>query len=145
MALSYYADRVNLYQVMQQHPGWSSAELAHVLKRSRSWVSKWRQRFHAAPADLVALQKICQGESHAPKHPPVRVDPVVEEQILAIRDQPPEGLRRTPGPKAIQYFLARDPQLQLFQLPIPGTRTSHTHPEVASAHSFARPAPSPAP
>jgi hypothetical protein len=36
MALSSSADRVNLYQVMQQHPGWSAAELAHVLKRSRS-------------------------------------------------------------------------------------------------------------
>jgi DNA-binding NarL/FixJ family response regulator len=102
------------------------------------------------PSDPVTLQRICQGESHAPKYPPARVDPVVEEQILAIRDQPPEDLRRTPGPKAIQYFLARDPLLQLFQLPVPGTRTIYrirkSHQRISERskqehHPIERPAP----
>jgi transposase InsO family protein len=123
MTLSYYADRVNLYHLMQRHPQWSASELAHVVNRSLSWVKKWRLRLRDAPADPRALQQVLQGESHAPKHPPARVAPLVEETILAIRDHPPEDLRRTPGPKAIQYFLARDAQLQLFQLPVPGTRT----------------------
>ena len=28
-----------------------------------------------------------------------------------MRDQPPEGLGRTPGPKAIRYYLSRDAEL----------------------------------
>src|SRR5690242_9011423 len=39
--------------------------------------------------------------------PPRRIDPRIEAEILAIRDEPPEGLRRTPGPKAILSYLPR--------------------------------------
>ena len=45
------------------------------------------------------------------------------EQILAIRDQPPEGLRRVPGQEAIHYYLERDPLLQFFQVPVPSCKT----------------------
>jgi hypothetical protein len=123
MTLSYSADRVNLYHLMQRHPQWSSCELAPIVNRSLSWVKKWRLRLRDAPSDPMALQQVLHGKSHAPNHPPARVAPLVEETILASRDHPPEDLRRTPGPKAMQYFLARDPQVQLFQLPVPGTRT----------------------
>ncbi len=34
-----------------------------------------------------------------------------------MRDAPPEGLQRTPGPKAILYYLPRDPDLQAERLP----------------------------
>jgi len=34
-----------------------------------------------------------------------------------MRDEPPEGLQRTPGPKAILYYLPRDEQLQGERLP----------------------------
>src|SRR5438034_5071967 len=34
-----------------------------------------------------------------------------------MRDEPPEGLRRTPGPKALLYYLPRDEQLQGERLP----------------------------
>jgi hypothetical protein len=123
MTSSSYADRVNLYHLMQRHPDWPPSHFAQSLKRSVSWVKKWRRRLLDAPADPAALQLILQGKSHAPKHPPAHIEPAVEEALLAIRDQPPEGLRRTAGPKAIHYDLARDPSLQLFQLPVPGTRT----------------------
>jgi hypothetical protein len=31
--------------------------------------------------------------------------------ILRIRDDPPEHLQRVPGPRALLYYLARDPEL----------------------------------
>jgi transposase InsO family protein len=41
------------------------------------------------------------------------------ERILAIRDAPPAHLQRTPGPKAILYFLHHDPELRAAGLPLP--------------------------
>ncbi len=41
------------------------------------------------------------------------------ERILDIRDQPPETLRRTPGPLAILSYLQRDETLQAAQVPLP--------------------------
>jgi hypothetical protein len=41
-----------------------------------------------------------------------------------IRDQPPENLRRTPGPKAILYYLQRDTDLKALDVRLPrSTRT----------------------
>jgi transposase InsO family protein len=52
--------------------------------------------------------------------------PQVVDRILEIRDDPPEGLRRTPGPKAILYYLSRDETLKEQQLRLPkSTRTIH--------------------
>ena len=36
-----------------------------------------------------------------------------------MRDEPPEGLRRTPGPEAILYYLPRDQELQAAGVPLP--------------------------
>ena len=55
--------------------------------------------------------------SRARKHPPEGISPTVIERILQMRDEPPEGLQRTPGPKAILYYLPRDEQLQGERLP----------------------------
>jgi hypothetical protein len=49
---------------------------------------------------------------------------VVTERIIQMRDEPPEGLQRTPGPKAILYYLPRDPALQGQRLPR-SSRTIH--------------------
>ncbi len=68
---------------------------------SRSWVSKWITRLQSAPPDD---ELVLRGLSRAPKHPPERLDARVIDRILQIRDQPPEGLGRTPGQK-------RDPVL----------------------------------
>ena len=58
------------------------------------------------------------------KTPYPQTDPQVEERILAIRDEPPENLKRVPGPKAILYDLPRDPALQSRSTPLPqSTRT----------------------
>jgi hypothetical protein len=60
------------------------------------------------------LEVVVQGHSRARKTPPAKTSLVVTQEILAIRDQPPEGLRRVPGPKAIHYYLERAPVLDLF-------------------------------
>jgi len=71
----------------------------------------------------VALEEVCQGHSRARKHPPAQTHALVVEQVLAIRDQPPEGLRRVPGQQAIRYYLERDGALLFFQLPVPSCKT----------------------
>jgi hypothetical protein len=45
MAISYYADRANLYRLLQLHPDWTHQQFADALGRSRAWVKKWRKRF----------------------------------------------------------------------------------------------------
>src|SRR5690242_81963 len=125
MTTSYYADRINLYWLRQQHPDWSQQQLADALGRSKSWVQKWQQRFQSVPAgDVFAFHQTALGQSRARKHPPERIDPLIEARILAIRDEPPEGLHRTPGPKAILYYLPRHLTLWESQLRLP--TSTHT-------------------
>jgi len=125
MSTSYYADRINLYCLQRQYPDWSQQEYADALHRSKSWVDKWQHRLHRVPnADLLALHAVALGQSRARKQPPERIDPQIEAEILAIRDDPPEGLRRTPGPKAILYSLPRRLTVWQSQLRLPtSTRT----------------------
>ncbi len=105
----YFADRATLRQLRRAHPEWTQRELAASLGRSVSWVKKWIKRLRAAPPEDTS---VLWSRSRARHHPPPCVAPAVVERILEIRDQPPEGLRRTPGPKAILYYLHRDPQMQ---------------------------------
>jgi transposase InsO family protein len=123
MTISYYAARANLYHLQQQHPDWHHAEFAAALGYSVSWVKKWLKRLREEQAAGATVEQILQGHSRARKQPPAQTHPAVVEQILSIRDQPPEGLRRVPGQEAIQYYLHRDPMLQFFQLPVPSCKT----------------------
>jgi hypothetical protein len=66
-----------------------------------------------------------QGHSRARKTAVPQTDAVVVQEILSIRDHPPEGLRRVPGQEAIEYSLHRDPMLQFFQLPVPSCKTMY--------------------
>lgn len=125
MSTSYYADRINLYFLIQQQPTWSHQEYADALHRCKSWVDKWCPRLQPVPkGDLEGLHRVALGLSRARKQPPERLDPQIEAEILAIRDEPPEGLRRTPGPKAILYDLPRRLTLWQSHLRLPtSTRT----------------------
>lgn len=125
MTTSYYADRINLFHLMGLHPNWTQAQLARALGRSKSWVYKWQKRLKSIPAaDDGTLHEMAQDQPHARKHSPERIDPRIEALILAIRDEPPEGLRRTPGPKAILYYLPRKVSLWESGLRLPtSTRT----------------------
>jgi hypothetical protein len=45
-------------------------------------------------------------------------------RIVEMRFSPPENLKRVPGPRALLYYLPRDPELQAAQVPLP--RSSRT-------------------
>jgi Homeodomain-like domain len=123
MPISYYAARANVYYLHQQHPDWSHAELAAAVGYSQSWVDKWLKRLRDELAAGLPLEQVLQGHSRARKTPVKKTDPLVVQEILLIRDQPPEGLRRVPGQEAIQYYLQRNPLLEFFQLPVPSCKT----------------------
>jgi hypothetical protein len=109
MEEEWQVDRARLRTARQQHPYWSYPQLAHFLHRSPSWVKKWCRRLsQAAPDDEQVLKSL----SRRPHHPPPRIAPAVVERILAIRDYPPEGLKRTPGPVAIVYYLHKMEQTE---------------------------------
>jgi transposase InsO family protein len=123
MPISYYAARANLHYLHQQHPDWSQAELASALGCCKSWVEKWLKRIREELAAGSPLEQVLQGHSRVRKTPPIKTHPLVVEQILSIRDHPPEGLRRVPGQEAIHYYLEREPMLRFFQLPVPSCKT----------------------
>jgi Integrase core domain len=100
-----YVDRLALRQLMQAHPDWKQGDFVRATHRSVTWVKKWRKRLRDAdPED----QAVLWGQSRARKTPPTAVPPKVVERILAIRDHPPQDLKRVPGPKAIVYYLQHD-------------------------------------
>jgi hypothetical protein len=108
------ADRTTLRALWRQYPDWPARAFAEQLDRSLSWVRKWIARFRIAPEDDALLW----GLSRARHHPPPPVPAVIVERILEIRDQPPDHLQRTPGPKAILYYLHhRSPDLPAGQAP----------------------------
>jgi hypothetical protein len=117
-----------LFVLCHTHPEWTHEQFAYVLHRSRDWVKDWRHRFEPVMDFSVldpVVQTICQGRSRARKHPPDRVDPFIEERILDVRDHPPEGLRRVPGPVALLYYLQHDPQLGgLWQALVPRAKST---------------------
>jgi transposase InsO family protein len=123
MTIAYYAARANLYYLWQQHPDWSHAQFAAALGYSKAWVKKWLKRLREELAAGERLEHVLQGHSRARTTPSPTTHPLVVQQILSIRDQPPEGLRRVPGPEAIHYYLERDALLQFFHFPVPSCRT----------------------
>lgn len=135
MTISYYAARANLYHLWQQHPDWEHASLAAAVGCSKGWVNKWLKRFREEQAAGVPLADILPGHSRARKQPPIKTHALVVEQVLSIRDQPPEGLRRVPGQEAIRYYLERDPALQFFQIPLPSCKTIY---RILKAHDRIR-------
>jgi len=115
------ADRTLLRSLLHLQPTWTLQDYAAATHRSRAWVQKWRNRLRDAPPDD---DTVLHSRSRARTQPPPRLDPFVIERILAIRDAPPAHLQRIPGPKAILYFLAHDPELQQLGLRLPrSTRT----------------------
>ena len=102
MEAQWIADRTMLRTLLRTHPTWTLQDFAEAVGRSRSWVKKWRQRLQTAPSDDAS---VLFSRSRARKQPPPRLSDQVVDRILAIRDQPPGQLHRTPGPKTILYYL----------------------------------------
>jgi integrase-like protein len=129
MEAEWFAERAALRYLARQHPEWAQAELAATLGRSRTWVAKWLARLNAAaPDDLTVLH----ARSCARHTPPPSLPQGVVERILALRDEPPDHLRRVPGPRALLYYLAKDPQAQALGVPLP--RSTRTIWKVLRAH-----------
>jgi hypothetical protein len=123
MEAVYYAARANLRRLLTLHPSWTRGQLAQATGMSQAWVSKWKKRLANVPAED---EQVLRSLSRAPHHPHPRLDPQVVDRLLEMRDQPPEGLGRTPGPKALLYYLPRDQSLQQAGLRLPkSTRTIH--------------------
>ncbi len=104
-----FAERAALRCLRRAHPDWTQGELATHMGRSLSWVKKWLKRLRATPPEETP---VLWSRSRAHRTPYPRWDDGVVERVLEIRDQPPEGLRRVPGPRAILYYLWRDPALR---------------------------------
>ena len=114
MEAVYYAARANLRRLLRLHPHWTQQQYAQAVGMSVGWAKKWKKRLQEAePED----EGVLHSRSRARRHPPERISQVVVDRLLQIRDEPPEGLGRTPGPKAILYYLPRDEQLAGERLP----------------------------
>ena len=114
-------DRAMLHDLLREHPPASPQELARMTGRSVSWVKKWRKRLtEGDPGDPSVL---CS-RSRAHHAPYFRWDNRVIQRIVEMRFAPPENLKRVPGPRALLYYLPRDPELQGAQVPLP--RSSRT-------------------
>jgi hypothetical protein len=121
MEATWIIDRAHLWQLHQEHPDWGAKRLARFTQRSLTWVKKWLGRLRGADPEDETILHSC---SRARKTSPKRVCQTVIDRILAIRDEPPDNLRRTPGPKTILYFLERDQELRQQQVYLPrSTRT----------------------
>jgi len=114
-------DRAFLRDLLRHHPQASPQELARMTGRSVSWVKKWRKRLTEDDPHDPSL--LCS-RSRAHHAPYFRWDVRVIQRIVEMRFVPPENLKRVPGPRALLYYLPRDPQLQAAHVPLP--RSSRT-------------------
>ncbi len=84
-------------------------------------MKKWLKRIRRCPLED---QQVLQSQSRVRKRPPPAWPEIVAKQILAIRDDPPEKLGRTPGPRTILYYLLQDQSLRQAGIALPhSTRT----------------------
>jgi len=120
------ADRSLLLALWHQHPEWTHPTLAQATGRSLAWVKKWKARFRAHPDD----PDVIWGRTRASSSASALAARVIE-QILALRDSPPEPLQRTPGPRAIRSFLPRSPAVEGQRLP----RSTRTIWKILRAHN----------
>jgi hypothetical protein len=109
-------DRALLRDLLQKTPQASPRELAQAIGRSVSWVKKGRKRLTVSePYDPC----VWCSRSRAHHAPYFRWDVRVTQRIVEMRFAPPENLKRVPGPRALLYYLPRDPELQAAQVPLP--------------------------
>src|SRR6266516_735846 len=121
MEAQWVADRLHLRNLLTTQPDWTLQDLAQAVGRSRGWVKKSKKRLQAAPPQD---EHVLHSQSRARKHPPPPLSPLVVDHILAIRDAPPQNLKRIPGPKAIRYYLNQAATTTLAGLRLPrSTRT----------------------
>jgi hypothetical protein len=109
-------ERMKLYELMQQHPDWSSRHYATVLGHDHKWVQKWRKHYQAAS---VLTLKSFQSLSRAPKHPPQQISDEAKSIVCQLREALSEKFHRPAGAKTILYALEKyqESQKPTFRLP----------------------------
>ncbi len=121
MEAEWQADRSSLCELLHSRPDLNLKQMALTLKRSYTWVKKWAKRLATAPPDDVEILK-SRSRTRSTLFP--QWDTLVIRRIEQIRQNPPEGLQRTPGSMAILYYLPRDEALQKQDCRLPrSTRT----------------------
>ena len=125
MQAEWIADRATLRSLAREHPEWTQQDLANALGRSLSWVKKWLKGVRDAPPDDL---QVLLSHSRAHHTPYPQVHPRIIQRIVEIREHPPENLQRTPGPRAILYYLPRDQE---------GPRTTSLSSALHAHQSFA--------
>jgi hypothetical protein len=121
MEEQWMVDRCKLRAVWLEHPEWSKQKLAQEVGHAKCWVKKWLRRIRSCPLED---QQVLVSQSRARKRAPLQTAPEVVDRILAIRDDPPPKLGRTPGPVTILYYLQKDPMFTELGYPLPrSTRT----------------------
>lgn len=129
METTWIIDRAQLRHLYQEHPDWGARRHSRFSRRSLTWIKKWLRRFREADPDD---ESVLHSRSRARQTSPRKVCQAVVDRILAIRDEPPGKLRRTPGPKTIRYYLEQDWELRQQQAYIP--RSTRTIWQILSQH-----------
>jgi hypothetical protein len=111
-------DRIKLRDLLASNPDSPIEELKTTIGRSADFVCKWKRRFLSGQSDD---QSLVRSQSRRRKQLPAPLDARVEAAILAVRDQPPAQLGRTPGPRCIRALLKRDETFLELGLPVPCT------------------------
>lgn len=109
-------ERMKLFELVRDHPDWSTSRLAEVIGHSLSWVKKWCQRFRQVKQLNLAM---FQSQSRAPKTRSKHLTPLVRNAILSLRDQLKAVYRRVVGPKTILYHLHQDPLIKYSDVFVP--------------------------
>jgi hypothetical protein len=100
-------DRALLRDLLLKNPQATPQDLAHEIGRSVSWVKKWRKRLREG--DPTDPRLLCS-RSRAHHSPYFRLRSACGEPYCrhASLSRLP-NLGRTPGPRALLYYLPRDP------------------------------------
>jgi hypothetical protein len=122
MEEAWMRDRALLRDLLRQHPQASPPGVSPHDRTLSQLGEEVAQAAHATrdPHDPSVL---CS-RSRAHHAPYFRWDVRVTQRIVEMRFSPPENLKRVPGPRALLYYLPRDPELQAAHVPLP--RSSRT-------------------
>jgi len=107
--------RSQLRHLLTLHAEWSGKTLAQAMGMSEGWVKKWRRRLKLAEPDD---RRVLWSQSRRPQRLQHKVTPALEMKIVSLRDDPPEGLKRTPGCDAIHYYLQNAAEVKQGELPL---------------------------
>lgn len=107
-------ERIKLYQLRRNHPGWSLRRCARELGHDPKWVRKWMQRIQSATA--VSLE-VFKSQSRAPKTVHRKIGEEAKQLVCELRQQLSEKFHRKAGAKTIAWGLAE--YIQQHPVPLP--------------------------